>query len=150
MQIQGVDVILGNGLARSRIWKEDPPLVYVGSVLQVPKEPEGCAKESPKVSSPCAVTRTRSKALSVQSELSEQGQSSQAGVSEGKELYTPSRTNMIEHDMEVGDTLPVRQWAYRMPVEKRQCMEKEYLLQHGLAEPSCSYIMGYWLMQSPV
>ena len=43
----------------------------------MPKEPEGCAKESPEVTSPCAVTR--SKALSVQSELPEQGQSSRAG-----------------------------------------------------------------------
>ena len=41
---------------------------------------------------------------------------------------------------EVGDALPVRQHAYRLPIEKRQRMEKEveYLMQHGLAEPSCA------------
>lgn len=46
---------------------------------------------------------------------------------------TSSRTHMIEHDIEVADALPVRQCAYRLPMEKRQRMEKEveYLLQHG-------------------
>ncbi|KAK0135738.1 hypothetical protein N1851_028415 [Merluccius polli] len=86
LPIQGVDVILGNDLAGSKIWEKGPPLVYVGSVLQVPKEPEGCAKESPEVFSSCAVTRAKSKVLSEQSELSEQGQSFQAGVSEGQGL----------------------------------------------------------------
>lgn len=37
---------------------------------------------------------------------------------------TPSRTTTIEHDIEVGDALPVRQRASRLPVEKRQRMEK--------------------------
>lgn len=85
LPVQGVDVILGNDLAGSKIWKEGPPLVYVGSVLQVPEEPEGCAKESPTVFPSCAVTQARTKALSEQSELSGQGQSSQAGLSEGQE-----------------------------------------------------------------
>lgn len=56
--------MLGNDLAGSKIWKQGPPLVYVGSALELPKEPEGCANESPKVFSTCAVTRARSKALS--------------------------------------------------------------------------------------
>lgn len=54
---------------------------------------------------------------------------------------TASRTTVIEHDIEVGDaSMPVRQHAYKLPVDKRQRMEKEvnYLLQHGSAEPSCS------------
>lgn len=47
---------------------------------------------------------------------------------------------MIEHDIEVGDALPVRQQAYRMPTEKHERMEREveYLLQHGLPESLCS------------
>ena len=53
---------------------------------------------------------------------------------------TPTCTNLIEHDIEVGDALPVRQRAYGMPVGKLERMKREvdYLLQHGLAEPSCS------------
>lgn len=32
---------------------------------------------------------------------------------------------MIERDIELGDVLPVRQHAYRLPVEKRERMDKE-------------------------
>lgn len=62
LPVQGVDVILDNDLAGSRIWKDGPPLVYVGSVLQMLKKSDGCAKEHPKVFS--SVTHARSKALS--------------------------------------------------------------------------------------
>lgn len=41
LPVPGVDVILGNDLAESKIWKEGPPVVYVGSVMQCPGEPEG-------------------------------------------------------------------------------------------------------------
>lgn len=83
LPVQGVDVILDNDLAGSRIWKDGPPLVHVGSVLQMLKKSDGCAKEHPKVCS--SVTRAGSKALSEQSEICEQGQLSQAEeLSEGQ------------------------------------------------------------------
>ena len=53
---------------------------------------------------------------------------------------TPSVTNLIEHGIEGGEARPVNQHPYRMPVGKRQQMEKEveYMLEHGIAEPACS------------
>lgn len=47
---------------------------------------------------------------------------------------------MMEHDTDMGEALPMRQSAYRLPEEKGERMEKkvEYLLQHGWAESSCS------------
>lgn len=38
---------------------------------------------------------------------------------------TPSLTNIIEHDTEVGDALPVRQHDYWLPIENRQRMAKK-------------------------
>lgn len=52
----------------------------------------------------------------------------------------PSQTDVLEHDINVGDAEPIRQRFYRVPVEKREVLEKEvqYLLDNGLAEPSFS------------
>lgn len=52
----------------------------------------------------------------------------------------PSRTNVLEHDTDVGNAAPIKHHAYRCPVEKRQVMkrETEYLLENGLAKPSYS------------
>lgn len=53
---------------------------------------------------------------------------------------TPSRTHLIEHDVDVGDALPIRQHFYRGPIEKQRAVEAEvqYLLDNDLAKPSCS------------
>lgn len=53
---------------------------------------------------------------------------------------TPSRTHLIEHDVDVGDANPVNQHFYRLPIGKRERMEREveYTLEHGIAEPSSS------------
>lgn len=53
---------------------------------------------------------------------------------------TPSRTNVLEHDIDVGSATPIKQHAYRCPQEKREAMRKEvkYLLENGLAKPSHS------------
>ncbi len=52
----------------------------------------------------------------------------------------PTVTNVLEHDIDVGDHHPVKQNAYRINPVKREIMKKEtqYLIQHGLAVPSSS------------
>lgn len=71
---------------------------------------------------------------------------------EGKELIhlitefqvlfsdTPSCTDMIQHDIDVGDSQPIRQRFYRVSPEKQKLLESEvkYLLENGLAERSSS------------
>ncbi len=52
----------------------------------------------------------------------------------------PSRTTVLQHDIKVGDAIPIKQHAYHVNVAKRAVMRSEvaYLLEHGLAKPSCS------------
>ncbi len=53
---------------------------------------------------------------------------------------TPSCTGLIEHDIDIGDSPPIKQRFYRMTPEKREILESEvtYMLTNGLAEPSSS------------
>lgn len=51
---------------------------------------------------------------------------------------TQSHTHLIEHDVDVGDALPIRQRFYRGPVVKQQEDEVRYLMDNVLAKPSCS------------
>lgn len=52
----------------------------------------------------------------------------------------PSSTNILKHDINVGTARPIKQLAYRCPLAKRELMKQEvkYLLENGLAVPSCS------------
>ena len=52
----------------------------------------------------------------------------------------PSRTNKIFHDVEVGDSKPVKQHPYRMSPDKQKYLKKEvdYLLENDFIEPSKS------------
>lgn len=52
----------------------------------------------------------------------------------------PSCTTVIEHDIDVGTTLPIKQHAYRVNPMKHELLKKEvgYLLMNNLAEPSFS------------
>lgn len=52
----------------------------------------------------------------------------------------PSCTNVLQDDIDVGSSTPIKQHAYCCPVDKREKMkaEVEYLLRHGLAKPSHS------------
>lgn len=52
----------------------------------------------------------------------------------------PTQTNVIVHDIDVGDAQPVRQRFYRVNPEKRKHLDAEinYMLENGLAEPSTS------------
>ncbi|KAG1949499.1 hypothetical protein F2P79_011423 [Pimephales promelas] len=51
---------------------------------------------------------------------------------------TPSCTDMIQHDIDVGDFQPIRQRFYRVSPEKLLESEVKYLLENGLAERSSS------------
>lgn len=53
---------------------------------------------------------------------------------------TPTQTNVIEHDIDVGDAQPIRQRFYRVNPEKRRYLDAEidYMLKNGSAEPSNS------------
>ena len=52
----------------------------------------------------------------------------------------PSRTHLVKHDIEVGDSAPICQRFYRSSLEKREQLESEvkYMLEHGIAVPSHS------------
>lgn len=52
----------------------------------------------------------------------------------------PSETNVLEHDIDVADTKPLKQHAYRVNPEKRALMRREvdYMIENGIAEPSNS------------
>ena len=53
---------------------------------------------------------------------------------------TPTRTNVIEHDIDVGDALPIHQRFYRVSPEKRVSLDAEvkYMLDNCIAVPSFS------------
>ena len=52
----------------------------------------------------------------------------------------PSRTECVFHDVDVGDAMPIKQHPYRVNPIKLQFLRKEieYMLQHGIIEPSQS------------
>lgn len=52
----------------------------------------------------------------------------------------PTQTDLIEHDIDVGDAKPIRQRFYRVPFDKRTALEAEvqYMLDNGIAEVSSS------------
>ncbi|MPC94197.1 Transposon Ty3-G Gag-Pol polyprotein [Portunus trituberculatus] len=54
---------------------------------------------------------------------------------------TPTRTHLTQHDVALLEgAKPVKQYPYRLSPEKRELMRQEvkYLLDNGLARPSCS------------
>ena len=52
----------------------------------------------------------------------------------------PRRTSVTMHDVDVGDSRPIKQHPYRMSPEKCRLAEKEieYMLEHGFIQPSSS------------
>ena len=52
----------------------------------------------------------------------------------------PRKTNVIMHDVDVGDAAPIKQHPYRVNPQKREIMrrEVEYMLENGLIELSNS------------
>uniref|UniRef100_A0AAY5KLN0 ribonuclease H n=1 Tax=Esox lucius TaxID=8010 RepID=A0AAY5KLN0_ESOLU len=64
----------------------------------------------------------------------------------------PSRTSVLEHDVDVGDTAPIRQHPYRVNARKREILkgEVEYLLKNDMAKPSkCSWSSPCILVPKP-
>lgn len=49
----------------------------------------------------------------------------------------PSHTDLVEHDIDVGNAKPVKQSFYRVAPEKREVMRKaiEYMQDHNIAVP---------------
>lgn len=47
----------------------------------------------------------------------------------------PMQTNVLVHDIDVGENLPIKQFPFRVNPAKHEAMraEVEYLLQHGFA-----------------
>ena len=62
----------------------------------------------------------------------------------------PTRTTVLEHDIDVGRARPIKQHAYRVNPTKRALMRKEveYLLANGLARPSSSPWSSPCLLQA--
>ena len=52
----------------------------------------------------------------------------------------PTRTTVLEHDIDVGESRPIKQHPYRVNAHKRSLMkiEVDYLLENNLAQPSSS------------
>ena len=52
----------------------------------------------------------------------------------------PTRTHLLEHDIDVGDSQPIRQRFYRVSESKRSVMESEvkYMLENDIAQASSS------------
>lgn len=52
----------------------------------------------------------------------------------------PTQTTVLQHSIDVGDCLPIKQHVYRVNPTKRAQMQKEveYSQKHGLAVPSLS------------
>lgn len=52
----------------------------------------------------------------------------------------PTQTNVLGHDIDVGDSAPIKQHAYRVNPEKQEKLhsEMEYMLVHGIAQHSNS------------
>ncbi len=50
----------------------------------------------------------------------------------------PRKTNMVIHDVDVGEAEPIKQHPYRVNPRKREIMRKEveYMSEHDLIEPS--------------
>lgn len=52
----------------------------------------------------------------------------------------PSQTCVLSHDIDVGDSKPIKQHPYRVHPDKRSCLKSqvEYIVEHGIAVKSSS------------
>lgn len=52
----------------------------------------------------------------------------------------PTQTHVLEHDIDVGSSSPIKQHAYRVNLDKRARLQQQvdYMLENGIEEPSCS------------
>ena len=63
-------------------------------------------------------------------------------ISQYREVFpdVPSKTNLIEHDEDVGDSAPIKQHPYRVSPMKKELLDKEvrYMLENDIIEESQS------------
>ena len=63
-------------------------------------------------------------------------------INQYREVFTdvPNKTNLIEHDVDVGDSAPIKQHPYRVSPRKKQLLDKEfqYVLKNDIIEESQS------------
>lgn len=65
---------------------------------------------------------------------------------------TPGQTNVFEHNIDVGDATPIRQWFYRVTAVKWECWDAKvgYMLENSEA---FLFQLGHhrvWSSQSPI
>lgn len=65
LPVPGVDVILGNLLAKNRVWPSGPAPPVVTTEPVEPAQQDECAVHFPHVFTACAVTRAKSRAQAV-------------------------------------------------------------------------------------
>ena len=63
-------------------------------------------------------------------------------ITQYREVFpdVPSKTNLIEHDVDVGDSVPIKQHPYRVSPMKKELLDKEvqYMLKNDIIEESQS------------
>ena len=63
-------------------------------------------------------------------------------ITQYREVFpdVPSKTNLIEHDVDVGDSTPIKQHPYRVSPMKKELLDKEvqYMLKNDITEESQS------------
>ena len=63
-------------------------------------------------------------------------------ITQYREVFpdVPSKTNLIEHDVDVGDSAPIKQHPYRVSLMKKELLDKEvqYMLKNDIIEESQS------------
>ena len=63
-------------------------------------------------------------------------------ITQYREVFpdVPSKTNLIEHDVDVGDSVPIKQHPYRVSPMKKELLDKEvqYMLENDIIEESQS------------
>ena len=63
-------------------------------------------------------------------------------ITQYREVFpnVPNKTNLIEHDVDVGDSTPIKQHQYRVSPMKKELLDKEvqYMLKNDLIEESQS------------
>ena len=63
-------------------------------------------------------------------------------ITQYREVFpdVPSKTNLIEHDVEVGDSAPIKQHPYRASPMQKELLDKEvqYMLKNDIIEESQS------------
>lgn len=67
-------------------------------------------------------------------------------IQEFSDLFpdVPQKTNLVYHDVDVGDSSPIKQHPYRMnPVKQEHChSEIAYMLEHDIIEHSNIIVLG--------